>query len=224
MTLPGAVLGMSQRLQSLIASIGSEGPESLQALERCVSDAGLEERDLLPWADFDHPVADSYGRRLIWKSDFVELMVMSWVPGDFSAIHDHGTAHWGVVQSFGPATHSLYRLNGTQLEFNCQSDYEPGQIQTVDHRLIHQMGNASNRPFLSLHLYASLQPLSTITANARVFDVVNSVIQFTDGGVFFALPPELVNRQLTGLHADPALVSTQRRLRDARLQVMMAHA
>jgi len=220
MTLPGAVLGMSQRLQLLIASIGHEAPESLQALERSVSDAGLLEQDLLPWADFDHPVSDSYGRRLIWKSDYVELMVMSWVPGDFSAIHDHGTAHWGVVQSFGAATHSLYRLNGNHLEFNCQSDYEPGDIQTVDHRLIHQMGNSGHRPFLSLHLYASLQPLDTITANARVFDVVDGVIQFTDGGVFFALSPALVNRQISGLKADPALVCNQRLLRDARLQVM----
>jgi cysteine dioxygenase len=223
MAVPGAVLGMSQRLQSLIASMGDEAPKSLQELESFVSEAGLVEEDLLPWADFDHPLTDSYGRRLIWKSDFVELMVMSWVPGDFSAIHDHGTAHWGVVQSFGPASHSLFRLDRTQIEFERQSDYEPGQIQRVDHRMIHHMGNASSRPFVSLHLYASLQPLATITANARVFDVVDGVIQFTDGGVFFALPADQVKRQLTGLKANPALVSDQRRLRDARLQVM-AHA
>ncbi|OUX74776.1 cysteine dioxygenase type I [Synechococcus sp. MEDNS5] len=220
MAVPGSVLGMSWRLQALIASIGEQPPSSLARLERSVADAGLIEQDLLPWADFSHPVEDSYGRRLIWKSDFVELMVMSWIPGDFSAIHDHGTAHWGVVQSFGPATHSLFRLNGSQLEFDRQSDYKPGQIQTVDHRLIHQMGNASGRAFVSLHLYAALQPLATITANARVFDVVEGVIQFTDGGVFFALPDRQVKRQLTGLKANPSLISHQRRLRDARLHVM----
>ena len=223
MAVPGSVLGMSRRLQALIASIGEQPPSSLSQLERCVADAQLVEQDLLPWEDFRHPVEDSYGRRLIWKSDFVELMVMSWIPGDFSAIHDHGTAHWGVVQSFGPATHSLFRLHGSQLEFDRQSDYRPGQIQTVDHRLIHQMGNASGTPFVSLHVYAALQPLATITANARVFDVVEGVIQFTDGGVFFALPDAQVKRQISGLKATPSLVSDQRRLRDARLQVM-AHA
>ena len=223
MTVPGTVLGMSRRMQSLIASIGDQPPACLDDLKRCMSDARLTEQDLLPWADFNHPLEDSYGRRLIWKSDFVELMVMSWIPGDFSAIHDHGAAHWGVVQSFGPATHSLFKLSGSQLDYDRQSDYQSGQIQTVDHRVIHQMGNASHCPFLSLHLYAALQPLDTITTNARVFDVVEGVIQFTDGGVFFALPDSQVNRQLTGLKADPSLVSQQRRLRDARLQVM-AHA
>lgn len=85
------------------------------------------------------------------------------------------------------------------------------------------MGNASSNPFVSLHVYAALQPLATITANARVFDVVEGVIQFTDGGVFFALPDSQVKRQITGLRANSSLVSHQRRLRDARMQVM-AHA
>ena len=83
MAVPGSVLGMSQRLQALIASIGEQPPSSLCQLERYVAEARLVEQDLLPWADFRHPVEDSYGRRLIWKSDFVELMVMSSTKSDF---------------------------------------------------------------------------------------------------------------------------------------------
>ena len=80
-------------------------------------------------------------------------------------------------------------------------------------------GHASSRPFVNRHLYASLQPLVTITANARLFDVMQGVIQFTDGGVFLAMPAGQGKRRHTELKANPAHVSNQRRLRDARLQV-----
>ena len=57
---------------------------------QCVLDANLRAEDLTAWADFDHPVEDSYGRRLVYDGGDFEIMVMSWAPGDFSAIHDHG--------------------------------------------------------------------------------------------------------------------------------------
>ena len=78
-------------------------------------------------------------------------------------------------------------------------------------------GHASSRPFVNRHLYASLQPLVTITANARLFDVMQGVIQFTDGGVFLAMPAGQGKRRHTELKANSAHVSNQRRLRDASL-------
>ena len=77
-------------------------------VRRVVLEAGVKQEDLLPWADYGHPASDSYGRRLIYQEGNFEMMAMSWAPGDFSAIHDHGHTQWGAVQVFGPAEHATF--------------------------------------------------------------------------------------------------------------------
>jgi len=73
--------------------------------------ANVTQDELMPWATFDHPLTDCYGRQLVYDGGYFEIMVMSWLPGDVSAIHDHGQAQWGAVQCFGQAIHTVYELN-----------------------------------------------------------------------------------------------------------------
>ena len=63
---------------------------------------------LRPWWDFEHNKRDSYGRLLVHAGANFELMVMSWMPGDYSAIHDHGEAEWGAVRYYGSADHAVF--------------------------------------------------------------------------------------------------------------------
>lgn len=69
---------------------------------------------------------------------------MSWVPGDFSAIHDHGAAQWGAVKSFGEAEHAVFiQQNGTLRTCSRQScsrqSFPEGSVFPVSHDFIHQM-------------------------------------------------------------------------------------
>jgi hypothetical protein len=75
-------------------------------------------------------------------------------------------------------------------------------VHAVDNSLIHQMGNPSNEPFLSLHVYGCQGARHSITGNARIFDLLEGSIQYTDGGVFFGLPEDQINQKRTGLEAD----------------------
>ncbi|MEL6158623.1 MAG: cysteine dioxygenase family protein [Cyanobacteria bacterium J06554_11] len=162
----------------------------------------ISEQTLMPWADFSHPVTDSYGRKLVFDGGHFEIMVMSWRPGDVSAIHDHGSTQWGAVQSFGEADHYTYQFASGVLGEPIATPYRPGMVRAVDHSLIHQMGNTGAHPFLSLHVYGVPQSQSAvgpITGDARIFDLLEGCIQHTDGGVFFGLPEEQVNRRLCGL-------------------------
>ncbi|HRF39780.1 MAG TPA: hypothetical protein PK198_13400, partial [Saprospiraceae bacterium] len=77
-------------LSHIIHTLQNSGPLRPAELRRLVLEAQVKQEDLLPWADFEHPVADSYGRKLAYKEDHFEIMVMSWLPGDFSSLHDHG--------------------------------------------------------------------------------------------------------------------------------------
>ncbi|MEB3265171.1 MAG: cysteine dioxygenase family protein [Cyanobacteriota bacterium] len=189
-----------------------------------VRTADVRPADLEPWADYGHAAADSYGRRMIVHGGHYEVMVMTWLPGDVSAIHDHGSAEWGAVQCFGRALHDTFRLSSMRLSVLESLPYRSGDLAFVDASMIHQMGNTGRDAFLSLHIYGCRQSRPLITTQARVFDLDLGEIQYTDGGVFYALPEERILKRKTGLQAPADLVARQRILKRARLERMVAAA
>lgn len=212
-------------------------PDSLQALldelERqqscdparaasllCALDISAD--DLKPWYDFGHPARDSYGRLLVHAGANYELMVMSWSPGDYSAIHDHGEAEWGAVRYFGNADHAVFEINDKQLKLRQRMTMQVGEVCAVAHDLIHLMGNATSQPFVSLHLYGRSQPAASITGGARIFDLCERRIQRTDGGVFFCLPESDIDRREDCPAAAPTTELLHHQLMLARLQRMAA--
>ncbi|MBV6427764.1 MAG: Trans-aconitate 2-methyltransferase [Haliscomenobacter sp.] len=162
-------------------------------MRKLLLDAAVRPEELLPWADFDHPDADSYGRKMAYKGPNFEIMVMSWKPGDFSSIHDHGHTQWGAVQVFGPAEHATFRVDSGRISTLARWQMEPYEAVGVHHDLVHQMGNpTADQPFLSLHIYGEPEDDPSITGDARVFDLFKQQIQRVNGGVFFALPPTAI--------------------------------
>ncbi|MEZ4686290.1 MAG: hypothetical protein R3B47_09550 [Bacteroidia bacterium] len=69
--------------------------------------ADVKVEDMMHFADFNHPLEDGYGRNLVVDNGNFEVMVMSWNPGDYSSIHNHGYTQWGVVQAFGHVHHLI---------------------------------------------------------------------------------------------------------------------
>ena len=161
-------------------------------VRRVVLEAGVKQEDLLPWADYGHPASDSYGRRLIYQEGNFEMMAMSWAPGDFSAIHDHGHTQWGAVQVFGPAEHATFRVDEGRITTLFRSQFKPGDVVGVSHTLVHQMGNPTDEYFMTLHVYGRPEDIDNVTGDARVYDLEHETIQRVDGGVFYALPEEEV--------------------------------
>jgi hypothetical protein len=195
MELPASV-------QKLVSLVERETAMTPARAAQFLQEADIQPEDLEFWLDYDHPVEHGYGRKLAYDGDFFEIMVMSWQTGDCSAIHDHGGTRWGAVQCFGRAEHAVFSLQHNHLATRTRSRLEPGDINAVDHDLIHQMGNPDQPPFCSLHLYGSEAGKGRITANARIFDLFEGKIQLTDGGVFFCLPEHQINVRLPGPEAD----------------------
>jgi len=185
-------------LRALIDAVERETRWSPERAAELLRAANLSQDDLLPWAEFDHPAADSYGRRLVHNGGHYEMMVMAWTPGDVSAIHDHGHTQWGAVQVFGPAEHAVFWLNDGRLYTQSRVRLNAGGILEVGHQFIHQLGNTSGGRFLSFHFYGCEGRQGGITHNARVFDLDTGQIQFTDNGVFFALPDGAIDSRLPG--------------------------
>ncbi|MEM7374342.1 MAG: cysteine dioxygenase family protein [Bacteroidota bacterium] len=182
-------------LSTLITNLSQNNCSTVSEIVAYVRDANVHYEDLLPWADFDHPAEDSYGRKLVSHGPNFEVMVMSWRPGDISAIHDHGMTQWGAVQVFGPAEHASFSIQGNTIKTLSRTTVKSGTILGVSHSLIHQMGNtASQSPFLSLHVYGMKTASKNITGDARIFDVDKGQILRVDGGVFYHLPTHEIKR------------------------------
>lgn len=189
----------------MVSAVSANGISSPAAAQKLLADSDIDIEDVAAWADFDHPAADGYGRKAVALGDMFELMVMSWAPGDFSAIHDHGSTEWGAVLYLGPAEHAVYRIVDDELHTVHRSMMAHGDVNQVDHTLIHQMGNSTDRPFLSVHLYGTDQPVTdngSVTADARIFDLFEDRVQYTSGGVFYCLPESQIARRTAGVKAD----------------------
>lgn len=190
-------------LQYLVKKLEQKQDFKTNDIKAVISEAKVSAKDLSLWADFDHPVTDSYGRKLVYKGDNFEIMVMSWRPGDFSSIHDHGHTQWGAVQLFGPAEHATFLQIGDQLITRNRLVQNSGDIVEVGHSLIHQMGNpTSDKFFLTLHVYGYSAAIDNVTGDARIFDLEKSEIHRVDGGVFFGLPKKEVTRIEPGPQGD----------------------
>ena len=212
---------LPQSLEKLVNFLQCQPTLTPELACQCVLDASIEPQELLPWADFSHPITDSYGRKLVYDGGYFEIMVMSWVPGDFSAIHDHGAAQWGAVQCFGSAEHYVYELDGNMLRTRAARHYTPGSVKAVDRDLIHQMGNSGKSPFLSLHIYGCENPCGSVTSNARIFELLEESIQYTDGGVFFCLPEETITKRNYGFRGDrETTLRHHQQMRDRIYQIL----
>lgn len=187
---------------NLIRAIEAEDSFTPSTAKRLLEESSITPEDLAQWADFSHPDADSYGRNLVYDGGCFELMAMSWVDGDMAAIHDHGYTQWGAVKLFGPAEHAIFKMRDGRLTTAERKVFEAGDVVSVAHDLIHQMGNVGAEPFLSLHLYGCYGRSGDITADARLYELNEGNIQRTSGGVFFDLPEDAVSAREPGLEAD----------------------
>ncbi len=202
-TYSEAVSALPTSIQAIIQKIQSKEHLSPARLKKIIKEAQVQPEELMPWADFDHDPADCYGRKMLYDGGFFDMMVMSWNPGDFSAIHDHGYSQWGAVQSFGPAEHAVFLVQDGYIQTLSRNVLKSGQIIGVGHQLVHQMGNSTeNERFISLHIYGNLEVSGNVTGDARIFDLNEGSIQRVDGGAFLALPEKIIKKREAGPQPD----------------------
>ena len=183
-------------VKNLVKTLESLEEFTPESVHEVVSECDIGVEDLKNWIDYDYPVSDSYGRKMVHDGGFFEVMVMCWRPGDYSAIHDHGKAEFGAVKLFGDAEHASFELEKGRLTTIARERNESGTTLKVTASLIHQMGNPGEKNFFSLHVYGNVDLESGITSEARIFDYSRNELLFVNGGVFYLLPEsEIVHRK-----------------------------
>lgn len=150
------------------------------------------EKALEPFVYVEHPTNESYGRKLIWDNGDYKILLMTWRPGDFTAIHNHGYTEWGGVYFFGEATHRLYHVENDEMSIVGENVFLPGEVASVCGDLTHLMGNSGDRDMITLHVYGSNTRKENVSEDAKVYVPEFQKIFTTMGSAYLNMNKTLI--------------------------------
>lgn len=142
--------------------------EAFERLRQPLSAAGVKR--LLAEVDWERvalgetveTASESYVRTLLFRSDHVELLVMTWLPGQRSAVHDHAGSVCAVRVMQGLALERRYRDVGDGAAVACDQIelLEEGATTISVDDDIHSLGNAlasgapAEQRLVTVHIYS----------------------------------------------------------------------
>jgi cysteine dioxygenase len=141
----------------------------------------IDHEEFLPYTFFRE---ETYGRNLIAKSEFFELLVLTWLPEQRTAIHDHNDQRCWMLLELGSLTFKNYEPIGPIIPGKKYSLKPAVRAQTLkagsnpvyidDSMGIHSIANASRKPAISVHLYAG--PV----AKCQVYNEATKIFELTE--------------------------------------------
>jgi predicted metal-dependent enzyme (double-stranded beta helix superfamily) len=189
-------------LKVLIEGLSEKKDINNNYVKEVLLKANIQKEDILPYANFDHDIHESYGRNVVYDGGNFKIMVLSWNPNDFSSIHSHGGIEWGMVKYFGEGQQKLYELEGKRLHLIDMQIMTIGSYEAITGGILHQTGNTSTEPLLTLHIYGSNSHDKKIGEGAEVFDLINDKIYITNGEAFLDIEPEGIINTYPGVEYD----------------------
>jgi|SRR5580700_1884779 predicted metal-dependent enzyme (double-stranded beta helix superfamily) len=126
------------------------GPAQLGRLVAAVASAG-EWRSLVQFT-----TGPRWYRRLELAAKY-EIWLLVWLPGQHTGFHDHGEAAGAFAVAQGELSESLARPGSRQIRHRTAGQ---GKVTSFGARHLHDVGNASAAPAVSVHAYSP--PLTTM--------------------------------------------------------------
>lgn len=189
-------------LQQIIDRISQEKFINSSRVVEIVKKASVSSSDLLPYANFHHPLNESYGRAKIFEGENFGVYVMSWNPGDFTAIHSHGHTQWGAVLFLSNTNHRIYTAKDKSVKLIDDQTICAGSLIPIREGFVHAMGNLSNEPFQSLHIYGASNYSSPTNTDSLVYQLEYERMRITDGRAFINIDDSYAKKDIPGLVAD----------------------
>ena len=176
-----------KRLKRLVWLLQSRKTLTAGVVRASIRAANIRLDELLPWVELSHSAWASYGESCLYSSSAFEIVVRTWAPGDFSAIHANDGLIWEVVQCFGAMEFYSYTLQGETLRANGKKQVSPGAILQMGGGAISQMGNMGQLPAIALHIRHRDRASKTAKASTRIFDLFSGTVQETNEGEHFSV-------------------------------------
>lgn len=134
------------------------GKMNLSSVEQLLVESAVETTDLAAACIFDDR---HYQRNKIAYSEWFDLLVLCWKPGQASAIHDHAASSCGFKILSGIASEQVYERTGAVdhdgelVRPIAQRTYHKGKICLAQDRDIHRISNESAQDnLITLHIYS----------------------------------------------------------------------
>lgn len=134
-----------------------------------------------------------YGRKLLYKSDFMEVLVMNWALDMDCSPHDHGSSRGYIQVIKGNSRHTIYKLQDGVPQVAVEKVEEEGSLFYAPKGIVHKMGAMDNQPLVTLHYYTP--PIS----NMKVFDIekCKSCIVRDDCGAWWPKEQKMLLEELS---------------------------
>ncbi|HEY0006391.1 MAG TPA: cysteine dioxygenase family protein [Pyrinomonadaceae bacterium] len=129
-------------------------PPALRDLDDWLRRVQLTAEDLRPYRSFK---PGTYARHRVVRSEYAELLILCWHPGQRTPIHDHNGSYGAVRVCEGVMWETMFELGeGRRLFYKSGRDWTSGLVTGADVPDIHQLGNpeVSGQDLVTLHLYA----------------------------------------------------------------------
>lgn len=155
--------------RSLVETLGAliEAP-TLEDLDGWLSRVEVTSNDLRPYRFFKQ---GTYARHRVCRSEFAELLVLCWKPGQRTPIHDHNGSYGAVRVCEGVMWETVFALNSErELYYKSAREWHEGLVTAAGIPDIHQIGNpeVSGQDLVTLHLYAPpLNVLNTYKVGSK---------------------------------------------------------
>lgn len=148
---PARRFSLDALTQTLDALTSAPRQKELDALLRRLD---LEPEELRGHLKFK---PNTYTRHRLFRSDLCEMLVLCWLPGQRTAIHDHNGSYGAILICEGAMEEEIFRLNETgEVEFETMHARAAGDVTGTDVPDIHRIGNPeqSTERMVTIHVYA----------------------------------------------------------------------
>ena len=142
-------------LGELIAAIRTlDSPPQLEEIYKWLVQFEPDAEELRPYIGFR---PGTYARHLVVRGEYAEALVLCWLPGQKTPIHDHNGSVGGVRICSGVLWETMFTLDQTKtLRYHSSREWSHGCVTGADVPDIHLLGNpdVSGQDLITMHIYS----------------------------------------------------------------------
>ncbi len=184
-----------KKIEKLIEDLANQEQITNMLVRQIMENSKISAHDIQKLEQFDHHPLESYGRKIIHDNGNFKIILISWRPGDCTAIHNHGSTEWGCVSFFGDSAHRLYQVEDNRLIVMEKETYTENQVASICGNIIHLMGNNSNRKYSTLHIYGAGNRESNFSHNTKVYLPELEKVAISSGPAYLAMRQEWIQEE-----------------------------
>ncbi|WP_349408897.1 cysteine dioxygenase family protein [Pseudalkalibacillus sp. SCS-8] len=140
---------LMERIEKVFGQMEST---SREALREAMEKLNVQLEELMP--SLQDPDGKPYYRKLLYKDEQVELLVMNWSDIE-CAPHDHGESCGWIQVMNGVSRNTVYEVKENQLPSELFSEYkQKGKFFYAPKKGVHKMTDPAQTDLVTLHLYS----------------------------------------------------------------------